>query len=292
MSNNTVVFSLFGMEKYREALCAAKRHESGIIDIHIFPDKETLVKIETDLRNKSVIFIVSTDRPNEKIMPILQAVETARSLGAKNMGLIAPYLAYMRQDIAFHEGEGVSSQYFASLLSTYFDWVITVDPHLHRWHSLDQLFNIPAKVLHADRLIAEWIKQQVAKPLLIGPDMESSQWVEAIAKTSQAPYLIVEKTRFSDTKVSATLPKLEQYPDHTPVLMDDIISTGKTMIETIRHIQAYGIRSITCVAVHAVFADQAYEDLMKTGISELATCNTIIHPSNKIDVSSLVIDAV
>lgn len=87
------------------------------------------------------------------------------------------------------------------------------------------------------------------------------------------------------------MPQIEQYANHTPVLIDDIISTGRTMIETIKHIQAYGIHNIICLAVHAVFANNAYDELMKTGVADIVTCNTIVHPSNKIDISNLRIDA-
>ena len=144
------------------------------------------------------------------------------------------------------------------------------------------MFTIDTKVLHATDNIAHWIRKNVQNPLLIGPDMESTQWVAEIAKISQAPYLIVEKTRFGDAHVSATVPQIEQYPNHTQVLIDDIISTGKTMIETIKHIQMYGIHNIICLAVHAVFANNAYEELMKTGITDIVTCNTIIHPQIKL----------
>ncbi|MBN9227361.1 MULTISPECIES: ribose-phosphate pyrophosphokinase [Legionella] len=291
MSKNTVAFSLFGADELRNTLCDALNFEAGKIMTHQFPDEEVMITIDTDLRSKSVIFILSTDRPNAKTLPLILAVETARELGANKIGLIAPYLAYMRQDIQFHSGEGISSKYFARLLSSYFDWLITIDPHLHRWHSLNEVFTIDTKVLHATDNIAHWVRSNVQNPLLIGPDMESTQWVAEIAKISQAPYLIVEKTRFGDANVSATVPQIEQYPNHTPVLIDDIISTGRTMIETIKHIQTYGIHNIICLAVHAVFANNAYDELMKTGITDIVTCNTIVHPSNKIDISNLFIEA-
>ena len=126
MIKNTVVFSLFGTDEFRTIICDNLNYEAGKIMIHQFPDEEIMIKIDTDLRNKSVIFILSTDRPNEKIMPLILAVETARELGANKIGLIAPYLAYMRQDIQFHSGEGISSKYFARLLSTYFNSLITM----------------------------------------------------------------------------------------------------------------------------------------------------------------------
>lgn len=292
MSLPPVVFSPFGQDDIKKKLCAQLNYEEGLITIHQFPDKEAMVRIDNSLQGKTVIFVASTDNPNEKTLPLLLAVETAKELGAKTIGLVTPYLAYMRQDIQFHSGEGISSKYYATLLSSYFDWLITIDPHLHRWHSLDQIYSIQTKVLHATLPIAHWIKQHVVKPILIGPDKESTQWVSEIANQCQAPYLIVEKTRFSDTHVQATIPNLDSYPEHTPVLVDDIISTGMTMIETIKHIQSLGMNNIICVGVHAIFADNAFKKIKDSGVKEIVTCNTISHPTNQIDITPIITDAI
>lgn len=107
-------------------------------------------------------------------MPLIFAAKTARELKAKKITLIAPYLAYMRQDKQFHQGQGITSKYFAALISHYFDNLITIDPHLHRWHSLNDIYSIPTHVLHANDAIASWIIQHVTNPVLIGPDIESA----------------------------------------------------------------------------------------------------------------------
>lgn len=291
MIKSPVVFSLFGTDGFKNNICDALHYESGGLTFHRFPDEEIMVELTHDVKDRTVVFIASTDRPNDKIMPLILAAETARELGASKVGFITPYLAYMRQDKQFHPGEGVSSKYFARLLSCYFDWIITIDAHLHRWHSLDKIFTTETRLLHATAKMAEWINKHVQRPLLIGPDKESRQWVAEIAKISQAPFLLVEKTRYGDENVSASIPQIEQYPNHTPVLIDDIISTGATLTETIKHIKACGINDIVCLAVHAIFANNAYERLLNTGVTDIVTCNTIAHPSNQIDVSSLLIDA-
>jgi ribose-phosphate pyrophosphokinase len=292
MTNVPVVFGLYGKEPLVERLCNSEPYEIGKVTIHTFPDKETLITIDSDVKDRSVIFIASLDNPNDKILPLIFAAETARELGANQIGLVAPYLAYMRQDTQFHSGEGITSKYFAKLLSTYFDWFITIDPHLHRWHSLNDVFTIPTTLLHATQAIARWIKNHVPFPLLIGPDKESTQWVADIAKFSHAPFLIVEKTRRGDADVEATDPQIEQYPNHTPIIIDDIISTGATMIETINHLQSKKVQSIIGLGVHAIFADNAYEALMKTGVADIITCNTIDHISNKIDLDDLIIQSI
>jgi ribose-phosphate pyrophosphokinase len=82
-------------------------------------------------------------------LPLLFAADTARDLGARRIGLVAPYLAYMRQDIRFHAGEAVTSRTFAAILSRHLDWLVTVDPHLHRYHELSEIYRIPTQVVHA-----------------------------------------------------------------------------------------------------------------------------------------------
>jgi len=293
MTQRPVIFNLFDHDALKNMICASLDYESGHLRIHKFPDKEIMITIDTPIQGRNVFFIASTDKPNEKLAPLIFAAETARALGARRVGLIAPYLAYMRQDKQFHPGEGITSKYFAKIISAYFDYLLTIDPHLHRWHSLDQLFSIPTTVLHATSAIAAWVKQHNHCPLLIGPDQESYQWIAAIAAELDAAFLMVEKQRFSDTLVKASIPNIASYPGHIPIIIDDIISTAKTMIETIHHLKLQGMSSIQAIGVHAIFSAAAYSDLLATGIAEteIATCNTIHHLSNKIDVSALIINA-
>lgn len=291
MSDKTVVFGLFEGGYLAKSICEKLKYTLGEIEFHQYPDQETAVFIKTFIENKTVIFVTSTNNPNEKIAKLFFSSETARELGAKKIGLITPYLAYMRQDKQFSPGEGITSKYFAKMISTYFDWCLTIDPHLHRWKSLSDVFSVPTILLHATQDVAAWIKKNITKPILIGPDLESEQWVAEIAKAADSPYLIVEKQRFSDISVKSTIPKIDAYQDYTPVLVDDIISTAMTMIETVDHLKTLGMKKIYCIGVHAVFSKNAYENLLATQVSDIITCNTIIHPTNKIDLSKSISDA-
>lgn len=291
MMESPIIFNFSNDDHFSKSICKTHENILGKFNIHKFPDEEILVKIATPVKDRPVVFFVSFDRPNNKIAPLIFAAETIRELGARRVGIITPYLPYMRQDKQFNFGEGVTSKYFAKLLSVYFDWLVTVDPHLHRWHSLNDIFTIPTTVLHATKKIAQWIQKHVNHPVIIGPDKESAQWVAEIAKISHAPYLIVEKNRQGDSVVSSSIPQIESYPNCTPILVDDIISTGATMVETIKHIKICGFKSVICIGVHAIFAGNAYQALLDAGATEIVTCNTIAHPTNKIDISGLIIDA-
>lgn len=286
MKQSPIIFSLFGSDKLANIIQKKCHYEAGKIIIHQFPDEETVIKIESNVLNRTVYFMASLDRPNNKLLLLLFAAETARSQGASKIVLLAPYLAYMRQDKVFEPGQGITSKYFAKLVSRYFDGLITIDPHLHRWHKLSAIYDIPTHVLHATNNIAHWIHDNIKKPILIGPDAESLQWVKEIAQKANAPYLILEKNRKGDSNVEVSIPNIEQYRDSIPVLIDDIISTGMTMIDTIQHLQALKMPPPICIGVHAVFAGDAYQKLLASGVDKIITCNTIAHVSNGIDISN------
>lgn len=253
-----------------------------------FPDEETYLKIESAVKNKTIIIIDSLDHANQKTIPLLFFAKTVKELGAKQVGLIAPYLAYLRQDKRFQSGEGITSLYFSEILSKHFDWLLTIDPHLHRYHHLNEIYSIPTKIIHTSSVISQWIKKNIYNPLLIGPDIESKQWVEDLSNQISVPYVILEKKRHGDKTVEIKLPDISNYQKCTPVLVDDIISTGQTMLETIKHLKILNMVTPVCIGVHAIFAHDAYQRLFEAKIDNVITCNTIPHSSNQIDVSTLI----
>jgi ribose-phosphate pyrophosphokinase len=289
---SSVVLAVPGSEAAAEKLCSRLGAEPAVAFVRHFPDGEIYVRIDTPIEGKDVVLVCGLDRPKDKLLPLLFLAATAKDLGARRVGLVAPYLSFMRQDSRFHPGEGITSVYFARLVSGAVDWLCTVDPHLHRWSSLDAIYAIPSEVVHAAPAIATWVQTHVPAPVLIGPDAESEQWVRAVADRIDAPYLILEKTRRGDRDVSVSVPDLGRHGDRTPVLIDDIISTGRTMIETLRHLDVAGMREPVCVAVHAVFSDHAHDELLKAGASRVVTCNTIEHPSNRICVADALAEGV
>jgi len=220
-------------------------------------------------------------------LPLYFLSHTAKSLGAMCTCLVAPYLAYMRQDKVFNEGEGVTSGFFGKLISGFADSITTVDPHLHRISSLGEVYQIPNKVIHAADAISDWIKENIKNPVLIGPDSESEQWVSEVAKNAGAPFTVLQKVRHGDRDVEVSVPDVDTYKNATPILVDDIISTARTMIETVEHLKKAEMKPPICVGIHAVFSGNAYQDLLDSGVEKIVTCNTIPHPSNAIDLSDV-----
>jgi ribose-phosphate pyrophosphokinase len=269
------------------SLAARLSGELGLLETRRFPDQESYVRIASDVRGKVVDVVCSLARPDDQFLSLVFAARTAREMGAVGVNLVAPYLAYMRQDKRFRDGEAISSIHFANLLSQTFDSLVTVDPHLHRRHDLGEIFSIPTLVEHAAPLLAEWIKTNVELPLVIGPDSESEQWVSAVAQHAGAPHIVLSKQRSGDRQVEITVPSLDQWKGRRPVLIDDIVSSGRTMIEAAGQLRRRGLAKPYCLAVHALFADDSYAQLV--GLSErVITTDTVPHPSNGLSVVELV----
>lgn len=284
----TIYIPLPGNEAMAAQLAEITNSALGELELRRFPDQETYVRIASDVAGKSVELVCTLARPDPQLPGLLFAAYTARELGATSVGLIAPYLAYMRQDKRFSDGESVSSRHFARLLSGAFDRVVTVDPHLHRIHDLDEVFSIKTKVVHAAPALADWITTHVENPLIIGPDSESAQWVSDVAGRIGAPHLVLSKIRHGDRNVEVTAPGLENRTGYQPVLVDDIASSGRTMIEAARHFETTGFPKPVCVVVHALFAGDAYEAL-KAVSSRVVSTNTVPHVSADISITSLIV---
>jgi ribose-phosphate pyrophosphokinase len=191
----------------------------------------------------------------------------------------------MRQDQRFAPGESVSSRHFAAILSSHFDWLVTVDPHLHRYGSLDEIYSIPTEVVHAAPAIASWIAASVAKPVIVGLDEESRQWAQEVARLVDAPYVVLAKERLGDRDVRVSMPDTSTWRDRTPVLIDDIISTGTTLVASIEYMRESGLPAPICIGVHGLFADDAIGRLTRAGASHIVTTNTVPGACARIDIS-------
>lgn len=277
-----------GQEPLATSLQRQLNAERVIFELRNFPDGETYLRIDSDVRDRDVAILCTLHRPDARILPLIFIVRTLRELGAKSVGLVAPYLAYMRQDKRFHSGEAVTSEIFAQIVSRAADWLVTMDPHLHRRRSLGEIYSIPAAVAHAAPLLSDWIRAQVDEPLVVGPDAESEQWVRSVAQAVPCPYVVLEKTRRGDRDVSVSaVQEIERWRGRTPVLVDDIISSARTMTAAVGQFRAAGFAAPVCVGVHAVFADDALESLRAAGAGRVVTTNTITHASNDMDVAPL-----
>jgi len=285
-----LVFIFPGNQQLGKSIINGIHAEEASFTLRNFPDGETYVRILSEVENRDVIIVCSLNQPDGKFLPLFFLCKLAKELKARSICLVAPYLSYMRQDKLFNPGEAITSSYFASLLSSVIDKLITIDPHLHRRKSMQEIYSIACEVAHATVPITGWIQKNIPNAILIGPDEESEQWISDVSKKAGVPFLILEKMRYGDRDVKLTLPSFEKYKNHIPVLVDDIISTAHTMIETVKNLKTAGMKSPICIGVHGIFAQNAFEELLAAGVEEVITTNSILHITNKIDISGLLID--
>ncbi|HEY5716910.1 MAG TPA: ribose-phosphate diphosphokinase [Motiliproteus sp.] len=283
MHSTPLLFNFHSDPQLGEQLLHALAAEQGCFTQRRFPDQETYLRVDSHCADRNIIVFCNLFDPDSRILPLLFLCETLRDLGARRIVLITPYLCYMRQDKRFLPGECVNAMPFAKLLSNYVDVLVTMDPHLHRIQTLDEVYSIPTQIVEAAPLIAAWLRQRQLQGVLIGPDSESEQWVARVSELAELPYVVLEKQRLGDRDVQVSPPALQQWRGYTPILMDDIISSGHTMLATLDHLQGVGLGRPICIGVHGIFADNAYAELSQQ--AEVVTTQTLPHPSNQIPIA-------
>lgn len=271
-------------------IAAATGMPLACIARHRFPDGELKLRLPASLPPR-IALLRTLDHPNEKLVELLLAARTARTLGATQLTLIAPYLAYMRQDMAFMPGEAVSQRIVGSFLADLFDAVITVDPHLHRIQHLDEAIPVSRTVvLSGAPLLADLIAQRRPQALLVGPDEESAQWVAQAATRHGFDHAVCRKIRHGDRHVDISLPDT-QVRGRTVVLLDDVASSGHTLAQAARGLLAAGAASVDVAVTHALFAGDAGPLLWQAGIRQVWSTDCIAHPSNAVSMASAIATA-
>lgn len=274
---------------------AARIAQAGDLDLreierHRFPDGELKLRLPPELPAQ-VIILRTLNQPNEKLLELLLAAQTARELGARHLTLVAPYLGYMRQDVAFQPGEAVSQRVVGCFLAGLFNAVITVDPHLHRVATLQEAVPVAhAVVLSAAPLLADLIAQRRQRPLLVGPDQESAQWVALAAAHHGFDHAVCHKVRNGDRAVEVALPDLP-VAGRQVVLLDDVASTGHTVARAAQLMLAAGAVSVDVAVTHALFVDDALQLILDAGVTEVWSTDCIQHPSNAVCMAATIAQA-
>ncbi len=255
------------------------------IERHRFPDEEIKLRLPAVLPEKLVIFR-ALNSPNEKLIELLLTAQTARTLGVRQLTLVAPYLAYMRQDTAFFPGEAVSQRIVGKFLAEQFDALITIDPHLHRVSSLQQAVPVKdAVVLSGAPLLSDWIATRRHRPMLIGPDEESAQWLALAAIRHGFDHAVCRKARYGDRDVEIVLPEVE-LSGRQVVLLDDVASTGHSVARAAQLLLAAGAATVDVAVTHALFTRDAMQFMRDAGIGEVWSSDSITHPSNVVSMAS------
>ena len=286
------VIALPGAEAIADRLDGALGASRIGLQSRRFPDGERYLRVLDAVDGRELLVATALRDPDAQLPSLFFLADTLRELGASRVGLVAPYLPYMRQDARFHSGEAVTSRSIAAWVDAHFDGLVTVDPHLHRIKTLGELFRVPGVVASSAGAIAAWVRAHVPRPHIVGPDAESEPWATEVAQGAGCAYSMLKKTRLGDREVQINLPPLERARGCTPVLVDDIISSAQTMAVAVSALRAAGFADSVCIGVHAVFGDAAEQRLAQAGAGRVVSCNTLPHASNAIDVTPALADAV
>jgi ribose-phosphate pyrophosphokinase len=253
-----------------------------------FPDGESSLRVAAPASTTAVL-VRSLRDPNAKLVEVLLAADALRRAGAERLTLVAPYLAYMRQDTLFAPGEALSQRVIAKWLGDAFDRVLCIEAHLHRTRSLAEIFPCPAQSLSAAPALAAWLRHSDAT-LLVGPDEESEPWLAELSRLTGLPACVATKRRHGDREVEISLPA--RLPSAaSAVLVDDIVSSGGTLAAAARALATAGVARVEALVVHAVFAPGALESLAAAGIARVVSSDTIPHPTNQVAVAPLLAQA-
>jgi ribose-phosphate pyrophosphokinase len=274
-----------------QPLAAALGWPLAWITRHRFPDGESMLTLPPALPPR-VALLRGLHQPNDKLAELMISAPAARELGAMHLTLVCPYLAYMRQDMAFQPGQAVSQRHVGRALAQWFDALVTVDPHLHRVASMDEV--VPGRrgvALSAAALLGDWAVRHAHEPVLLGPDEEAAQWVGVAARAHGLQHAVCRKLRHGDAQVSVELPDLD-LRGRAVVLVDDVASTGQTLVAATRGALARGARSVDVAVTHALFVGDAMARLAACGVRQVCSTDTVPHASNAVSVAPLLATAV
>lgn len=263
-----------------------------IAELHRFPDGESLVRLPEPVE-RAVVYR-SLDRPNDKLVELALAASVLRRQGAAELCLVAPYMAYMRQDAVFRPGEPVSQTVVGDWLGRMFDRFVCVEPHLHRTHTLDEVFvGRPSVCLSGAGAIAERLRAEGIAPdaVVVGPDEEAAPLVEAVAGPLGLAALVGRKERRGDRDVTVTLPADAALAGRPVVIVDDVISSGETIFSCARAARAAGASSVRVFGVHALFDATVAARFGAEGLGTPLSCDGVPHPSNALPLARLIADA-
>jgi ribose-phosphate pyrophosphokinase len=285
------VLLCFEDEQESGARIAQAAHlELARIECHHFPDGESKLRLPPALP-EHVVILRTLNTPNDKLIALLLTAQTARTLGARHLTLVAPYLAYMRQDMAFHPGEAISQRIVGRFLADQFNAVITVDPHLHRIATLQEA--VPAAqaiVLSGAPWLSDLIAARRQRPLLVGPDEESAQWIALAASRHGFEHAVCRKVRHGDRAVEVALPDVA-VAGRQVVLLDDVASTGHTLARAAQLLLAAGAASVDVAVTHALFAGDAFDLILDAGVGDVWSTDCIKHPSNAVSMATPIAEA-
>ncbi|MCU0850559.1 MAG: ribose-phosphate diphosphokinase [Candidatus Thermoplasmatota archaeon] len=247
-----------------------------------FPDDEFYVRLHDTIAGQDVL-IVQTAYPDQRIVELFLMQDAVHDAGAKSISVILPYFGYSRQDKKFEAGEAISARAIAQHISMNADCVITVDPH--KDHVLN-FFSVPAYSCSAVSTIAQYLKEKNID-FVLAPDKGAKERAKEAAALINCEYDYLEKTRIDGFTVKITPKKLDARGKHVAII-DDIISTGTTMAQSIKELKKQGAKSVSVACTHGLFVGGAKEKLKDAECDEIISTDTIETEYSKVSAAECI----
>ena len=250
-----------------------------------FPDGECYTRIDTASLDDDVVIVQNTF-PDSNIIEMFLLQDAVRKMGAKKITLVIPYFGYARQDRVFKPGEPESAKVMIKHLGLMCDSVYTVD--IHKESILDY-FECHHKDLKAAPAIAEHFKNRKID-LVLSPDLGARDRARAVGEKLGVPFDYLEKVRLSGSDVKIS-PATMDCMGKNILIVDDMISTGGTIIAAKQALKEAGAASISVACTHGLFVNNALERLTGNALETVLCCNTLENEVSNISVAGIIIDA-
>jgi ribose-phosphate pyrophosphokinase len=255
-------------------------------ELKIFSDGESKLRFPS-VNNKHCIIVQSLYPPPDKhIIQLLMIIHKCKKDNASKITVIIPYMAYARQDKAFLEGEIISVGVLAQLIENFgVNEVITVD--IHNEVSLSY-FSINTKNVTAIPILAEYIKNKVTlnKSFIISPDTGGITRANKFAQLLNLPILCLKKKRDRETGCVSIDENIGmKVAGMNAILVDDMISTGESIVKACKVLKKQKIGNITVSCTHAILVDNAFEKIINSGVKEIISTNSVPSICSKVDLS-------
>ncbi len=263
----------------------------SMIDWKIFPDGESYIKCPIDVKDEEVIVIQTTfPYQDKRLIELFLILDLIRDLNAKEVTVVIPYLAYMRQDKRFLNGEALSIKTIAKIIESLgVDRVVSID--IHSPLILDY-FNIEFQNLSAMPSIGDYIKRlNLREPFILAPDKKASKLAKNVAEIVNAPYGYLEKKRDLITGKVETKFKRLNVEGKNVIIVDDIISTGGTIVNAARIVKSLNPIDIRAACTHALLVGNAFNRLKEANVIEVIGTDTIESEFSKVTVAQVIADA-
>ncbi len=248
------------------------------VEIFVFPDKERRVRVLENVLDKDCVVIQSTNTPaDQNYMELFFLVDSLKRSGAKSVTSVITYLGYQRQDHVFREGEAVSLKVVVETLEAVgVDKIITVDLHSIK---IPEFFNIPIVHLSALSLFAEKIKElekDLKKVVLVSPDMGGIRRIKILSKLlNNTSFATIEKDRDLATGIVSSKKMEGNVNGKTAMIVDDMISTGKTIVQAAKLLREKGAEKIFVFATHPVFSNDAKGNLEESLVEKVFVTDSV-----------------